>query len=179
MKKIITKFGIIGLTVLPFMVFAQNTAQNKDLKYLVSLALGYFNIAISFIISLGILMFIWNVYKYFIAGSDNSESKKEAGLYVMWSVIGFFVILSIWGLVNILLKTFKLDNNVPATPFGIFTNSQSSAPGPFQAGNATNNGVGGNATNNGGGYYDIKINDKSLIDSPRQKMEQPNDQIQS
>ena len=146
MKKIITKFGIVGLAIFPLVTFAATEA--KDLRYLVTLALGYFNIAISFIISLGILMFVWNVYRYFIAGSDNGELKKEAGLYVMWSVIGFFVILSIWGLVNILLKTFKLDTNVPATPFGIFSTGQSSNQTPFKNTNSGNDGV-----NTNSGFY--------------------------
>ena len=42
----------------------------------------------------------------------------------MWSVIGFFVILSFWGLVNILLKSFQLDNQLPTNSiFGTFKSS--------------------------------------------------------
>jgi hypothetical protein len=55
------------------------------------------------------------------------SAKKEAGLYVMWSVIGFFVMLSFWGLVNILMNSFKLDNNLPPnTIFGNFRSSSGS-----------------------------------------------------
>jgi len=80
-------------------------------------------------------MFVWNVYKYFIAGSDNAESKKEAGLYVMWSLAGFFVILSFWGLVAILTNTFKLENSIPSGFFGEFRRSSGSqSDNPFTNG---------------------------------------------
>jgi hypothetical protein len=48
-------------------------------------------------------------------------------------VIGFFVILSIWGLVNVLSNTFNLPKNQPAWPFGgsVNTNSNTNSSGSF------------------------------------------------
>jgi hypothetical protein len=120
MKKNITKLAIIAGTSLPFISFA---AGDKDLKYLISLVVQYLNYAVYLIMALAIVLFVWNVYKYFIAGGDEAN-KTEAGKYVMWSVIGFFVILSFWGLVNILVNTTKLDTNMPTnTIFGSFRSS--------------------------------------------------------
>jgi hypothetical protein len=124
MKKIITKSAIVLGTLLPFVTFAAD----KDLNYVIKIVIGYLGSAVYLILALAVVMFIWNVYKYFIAGGDEAN-RTEAGKYVMWSVIGFFVILSIWGLVNILLNTTKLNTDVPSTGiFGIFKSSQSSSP---------------------------------------------------
>jgi hypothetical protein len=104
---------ILGLGILlPSITFAA-----KDLNYLIGKVADYFNVAIQLIIAFAIMMFVYNVYKYFIKGSDDVGAKKEAGLYVLWSVVGFFVILSIWGLVNILLNTFDLDDRGPTRGF--------------------------------------------------------------
>jgi hypothetical protein len=120
MKNITTKLFIAGGILLPFTTYSAG----KDLNYLIAKIIGYMNSAIYLILSLAVLMFVWNVYKYFISGSDDVSAKKEAGLYVMWSVIGFFVILSFWGLVNILRNTLNLDSNLPSTSF--FGNFRSS-----------------------------------------------------
>ena len=61
-----------------------------------------------------VVMFVWYVVKYFIVSSDEAN-RGAAAQYVMWSMIGFFIILSIWGLVNILLHTFNLGSNSPGS----------------------------------------------------------------
>jgi hypothetical protein len=123
MKKIILKSAIIIGATTPLLAFAQQ----KNLAYLVAIAVQYLGYAVYLIMGLAIVMFVWNVYKYFIAGGDNAEKKGEAGMYVMWSVIGFFVILSFWGLVNILTNTIRLDNYAPAN--GIFGSFRSTSGG--------------------------------------------------
>jgi phosphatidylglycerophosphatase A len=96
-------FLTIALLVAP----ATALGYSRSLSDLVTLAVGYFNQAIYVIISLAILTFIWNIYHYFIV--SDPENKKDAGLYVMYSVIGLFVIISFWGLVNIVGNTLNLN----------------------------------------------------------------------
>lgn len=128
MKTITIKISVISSLLLPFILFAQQ----KDLNYLAQKISGYLNVGIVMILSLAIVMFVWNIYKYFISGSDDVSSKKEAGLYVMWSVIGFFVILSFWGLVAILKNSLRLDDSIPSSGlFGNFKSSNSSSGSIF------------------------------------------------
>ena len=149
MKKTITKLGIALSAVLPAVAFAQQ----KDLKYVISLVITYFNYAVYLIMGLAVVMFVWNILKYFIKGGDDIGAKKEAGQYVLWSVVGFFVILSFWGMVNILTNTFKLDSSQPSGFFGNFGSSSGSSDNPFNGGrtitNGTNDGVITNGTNDG------------------------------
>ncbi|HEY9583710.1 MAG TPA: pilin [Candidatus Paceibacterota bacterium] len=133
MKKIISKVGVIAIVVIPIISFAQT----RDLGDVVLLVVRYFNYAIYLILGLALLMFVWNVFKYFIKGGEDVTARKEANLYVMWSIIGFFVILSIWGLVRILTNTFRLDSHPPSTFFGTFGGSFFS---PF-GGGSNNSGV--------------------------------------
>lgn len=110
------KTNITIARIAPFVAaaaFPFITTAVRNLCELVSLTVYYFNVAIYMIIALATVIFIWNVYRYFFKA--DVENKKEAGLYVMYSIIGFFVILSFWGLVNIVKNTFNLDTSVPSS----------------------------------------------------------------
>lgn len=112
MKKNIYKVGLpVFALAFPMLAFAAG----KTLRDIIDIIIKYLSVGIALIISLAVVTFIWNVYRYFFY---ETEKRKEAGLYVLYSTIGFFVILSLWGLVAILTNTFNLDNNQPAWPFG-------------------------------------------------------------
>lgn len=96
---------------IPLLTFAAG----KTLRDIITIITDYLSIAIGLIIALAVVTFVFNVYRYFFTEKD----KKEAGAYVLYSVIGFFVILSLWGLVALLTNTFELDNNQPTWPFGV------------------------------------------------------------
>jgi len=83
------------------------------LKCLVAKVIAYFQIAIVLIIALAVVVFVWNVYKYFFTEQD----KTEAGKYVMYSILGFFIILSFWGFVAIISNTLDIPNAQPGWPF--------------------------------------------------------------
>lgn len=137
MNKLITKYGVIiglGVFVGVVVLFPDvSYAATDNLKKLINLVIEYLNYFIYLIIGLATLSFVWNVYRlYFVADADRSE----AGQYVLYSVIGFFVMLSMWGLVNLVAGTFKLDNTGPVQPFG-----SGSVSNPFQQGSTPTTGV--------------------------------------
>ena len=61
------------------------------------------------LMAVAVVVFVWQVIRYFILSAETD--RKNAGLYVMYSIIGFFVILSLWGIVNILSGTFGISND--------------------------------------------------------------------
>ncbi len=77
----------------------------------------YFNMALLLLMGFAVLAFVYYIIKYFI--QVEKANRVEAGEYLMWSIIGFFIILSLWGLVNILISTFDLGTGSPATWTGI------------------------------------------------------------
>ena len=62
------------------------------------------------LIAIAFIVFLWGVYKYFIWGAENEHEKAEGRKFAMWGIIGFVIITSVWGIVNIVKETI-----VPST----------------------------------------------------------------
>jgi len=104
MKKIIS----LSILLLP----AVALAATKTLADLITIIIGYMNQILGLMMGLATVFFVWYVIQYYIRPNEN---RKDAGLYVMYSLIGFFVLLTFWGLVNILQNTFGLQSQTPST----------------------------------------------------------------
>lgn len=93
-------------------------AQTRDLGQLIDKIIYYLNQILLLMMAVAVVMFVFYIIKYFIrADAERSEASK----YVMWSLIGFFVILSFWGLINIIQNTFDIDNKDSPQTWQSFT----------------------------------------------------------
>lgn len=90
---------------------AQSGQKITNLKTLVDAVIDYINLGIYLLIALATVFFVYNIVNYFVIKTEGD--RKEAGNYLMYSIIGLAVILSFWGLVNIVIKTFNLDDSRP------------------------------------------------------------------
>ena len=70
---------------------------------------------IPFIIGLTVLFFLWGIFKLVFSAKD-SDARSEARGYIIWGLIGLAVMVSVWGLVNILTSTLQLKNDVQSGP---------------------------------------------------------------
>ena len=66
--------------------------------------------------AIAFIVFLWGIFKYFIWGAENDTEKAEGRKFAMWGIIGFVIILSVWGLVNIVTGALALPNNNPPRP---------------------------------------------------------------
>ena len=109
MKNITTRVAsfLVPLS-LPLIAFAQTATGTKDLNYVVGIVVKYLNVALELLMGIAVVMFVYYVIQYFMRPNDK---RSEAWQYVLWALVGFFVIFSMWGLVNILKGTFNLDTN--------------------------------------------------------------------
>jgi hypothetical protein len=57
------------------------------------------------VLALALLFFFWGVAK-FILNADNDEKRTEGKKVMIWGIIALFVMVSVWGLINILANTF-------------------------------------------------------------------------
>lgn len=105
MKKLIA----LTLSLAPLSTFA---AQITDINGVTSTATNIGNTATTLLISAAVIWIIISVVRYLIAGADTA-ARKEGGMRILFGVIGLFVILSIWGLVNILRTSFDTQKNAP------------------------------------------------------------------
>jgi len=132
--------GFIGTTVLfPLTTHAATGATLSDFVHVI---IYYLNIVLVLFMAVAIVMFTFYVIKYYVMPNEN---RKEGNLYVMYSVIGFFVILSFWGIVNIVQNSFGLgnDSNRPGN-WDSFSNifpGGSSSGGSLGSNNVFNQGV--------------------------------------
>ncbi|MSU55253.1 MAG: hypothetical protein EXS46_01785 [Candidatus Taylorbacteria bacterium] len=88
------------------------STQPTNLVDLIGRVNGLMNATIPFLIGLGVFLIIFGIFNYIRQGA-NEEKRAEARMFILWGVISVFVMLSVWGFVNILLNTFKFDNTVP------------------------------------------------------------------
>ena len=74
-------------------------------------------ILVPVLISIAFIVFLWGVYKYFILGAD-SETERTAGkTFALYGIIGFVILFSLWGIVQIFMGTLGLTaSNVPTFP---------------------------------------------------------------
>jgi len=120
MKKFLTHIGVGGgLWALPVFALAQS-----DFTQLTSLGgniiLFINSTLVPLVFAIAFLVFIWGAARYFIF-SGGSEEGKEAGKELMlWGLIGFFVMVAVWGIVNLLVGASGFGNqplqNIPTAP---------------------------------------------------------------
>ena len=72
------------------------------------------NVAVPVVFALAFIVFIWGVFNYFIAGGHDEEKRDKGKQLMLYGIIGFFVMVSVWGLVNILVGSVDLENEGPA-----------------------------------------------------------------
>jgi len=110
MKKIFYSFSLLLISAIATPVFAATPTTFEQLINNVFIG-GLLRPIVPLLIGLAVVVFIYGVL--ILMFSDSGEKKEEGKQYMLWGIIGIFVMVSVWGLVNILKGTFDLDNTVP------------------------------------------------------------------
>jgi hypothetical protein len=109
------KLAFIGASfALPVLAFAQTVDSVQSLAAFVINFIN--NIAVPLVFALAFIVFIWGVFQTFIVGATNDEAKKKGRQLMLWGLVGFFLMVSVWGLVRILTGTLNLNNSQPLFP---------------------------------------------------------------
>ena len=73
------------------------------------------NVIVPVLFAIAFIFFLWGAFNTFILGANSDGVKDKGKNLMLYSLIGFFVMVSIWGLVNILTGTIRFgDNTGPA-----------------------------------------------------------------
>lgn len=102
--------------LLPSISFAQSLNKISTVNGLVTRILAIGDLVLYLLVALAVIFIVWTVVIYLIKPSDSAD-RKTAGLNILWGIVGLFIILSLWGLVNILINTFYTDPNVSRDRF--------------------------------------------------------------
>lgn len=106
------KIALVAVAFAPFFAFAQPRVDNvQDLGGFIVGLIN--NVAVPVVFALAFIVFIWGVFKYFINGKDDT-ARKEGRNLMLYGLLGFFIMISVWGLVNILVGSVGLEDRGPA-----------------------------------------------------------------
>ena len=110
----LTKYiASVALFAFPAVIFAQggiaNDGSGGEFGQLLRDILTFSNdILIPFILGIGFLVFVWGMFRYFIAGGANDESKESGKSLMVYATLGFVLIIVFWGVVNLLANSTGL-----------------------------------------------------------------------
>lgn len=97
-------------------------------------------ILVPVLLAIAFIVFLWGAYKYFILGAADEKSRTDGRQFVLWGVIGFVVIFSVWGLVAIITGTLGLTTGSNPTP-PTFNTSPGTSNAPQSAPTNSFNGI--------------------------------------
>ena len=120
MKELSVSIFALLLVVLPTVAGAQFGEINTFIGKISTFINGTL---IPLIFGLALLMFIWGIFKAFILGGSDEDKQKEGKQLMLYSIIGFVVMVSIWGIVNLIASGFGFSSsgsiqNIPDIPTG-------------------------------------------------------------
>jgi hypothetical protein len=60
--------------------------------------------------AIAFILFLIGIVRYFFFGGE--EARQKGKQFILWGLIGFFVIFAVWGIVKLLLSALNLDSGV-------------------------------------------------------------------
>ncbi len=113
MKKVLTlTVGTFGALALPLVSFAAINNISDVGTFIIN---TINNVLVPVLFAIAFIVFIYGVFKTFILGAGSDDAKESGKNLMLWGLIGFFVMVSVWGLVNILTGTISFGNNTGVT----------------------------------------------------------------
>ncbi len=119
MKNISRLSALLAAFAAPFVAFAAPAPDLSVIRPYSDAIINFINgILIPIFLAIAFIVFLWGVYKYFILGAADDKSRTDGRQFVLWGVIGFVVVFSVWGLVNLVRGTLGLQSGGtnPAPP---------------------------------------------------------------
>ena len=107
-----TKVGIaFALSIAPFAAFAAIVNTNGGLGGVFSVIGGLLGIITPVVVGLALLGFFWGLAMYVLNFSGDDKDKKKGRDMMVYGTLVLFVMVSVWGIVQILRDTFNIQND--------------------------------------------------------------------
>lgn len=113
-KKYIVSVALLSAVLMvPTVIFAQTIDTSYISNWfqeLLDLIAGL----IPLLIAIGVLLFIWGLVT-FIASADDESARAAAKTKMIWGIIALFVIVGVWGFVELLQTFTGIDDTTAAS----------------------------------------------------------------
>lgn len=113
-KALVLSSAAVVAVLLPAIAFAAQINNITDIgTFIINTING---IIVPVLFAIAFIVFLFGAFEAFILGATDGGAKKKGKDLMLWGLIGFFVMVSVWGLVNILTGTISFSNNsAPST----------------------------------------------------------------
>lgn len=110
---IATLLALVAVT--PMVAFAQFGGINTFLTDVMTFINGTL---IPLVFAVALLVFLYGVFQYFILGGGDEGKREEGRQLMLWAIIGFVVMVSIFGIVNLIAGGlgFSADEDIQNIP---------------------------------------------------------------
>ena len=113
---------MVSVLFLPFIAFADvaqdcKTVTGSGLSGLFLCASGIIGYIIGLIILGAFMFFLWGVM-VFMKKADDQTKRAEGRWFMIWGTFALFMMVAVWGLVQILSNTFGLPTATPQNKTG-------------------------------------------------------------
>lgn len=115
MSHSIKRFYPVILTGGLFLFPLTSLARFEDITLLAEQAVGVINTLLFVVLSIAVLVFSWGIIKYITAAGDAAKV-KEARSFIVWGLIGIFILVAVLGLVNFLVTGLGFEETGSVKP---------------------------------------------------------------
>lgn len=126
MKTFLRGISVAGLAFFPVVAFAQvngpfqgGTSQsflnNTGLGSVAGLFQSVLDWAVPTLIACAVVYFLYGVLMYVVT-ADDEEKKEKAKTTILYGIVGIFVMVSVYGLVTLVKRTFNLQEQPITIP---------------------------------------------------------------
>ena len=78
------------------------------------------SILVPVVFALSFIVFLYGIARAYIFSGGDPEKVKDGHKMLMWGIIAFVVMISLWGIVNVVANTFGLTGSyAPPTPSSV------------------------------------------------------------
>lgn len=109
MKTYVQVGALVALATAPFAAFA------ADLQSILGTVGDLIGTATPIVVALALVYFFWGLASFILASSKDEERKKAISI-MTYGIIALFVMLSVWGIINVLQSTFGITSGGDIRP---------------------------------------------------------------
>lgn len=118
MKKFISTVALFALVLLPAVTFAQFGKIND---FLGDISGFINNTLIPLLFAVALLFFLYGVFNFLIVGREDGEKREIGKSYMIYAIVGFVIMVSVFGIVNLIAGGLGFSNdenikNIPNVP---------------------------------------------------------------
>lgn len=112
-----TLAALLSFSTVSYAQTGSGQLDGSNAKNLLVSIIDFINdVLVPFIFALAFIVFLWGIFNYFVAGGADEEKREKGKKFAVWGILAFFIMVSVWGIVNLLVGTIGFGPNGDRNP---------------------------------------------------------------